>query len=598
MVEVLRERLGDVLVRESIIDEDQLRQALQYQRKKGASLPQALIELNYVSEEDIVVSLGEQLGVPHIKLKAYNIDAAIIKMVPESTARQYHLIPLSKVGNTLTVVMSDPLNIFAIDDLKFLTGCDIEAIVSTESDILAAIEKYYGAGTAAIEGLVGEVEVERMEMVSVDTDEEELKKLQSEANDAPLVRLVETLMINAVKERASDIHIEPEESRVCVRYRVDGRLREMASPPKSIHAAIVSRIKVMSKLDIAERRLPQDGRTRVRFQGREIDFRVSSLPTAHGEKVVLRVLDKTAVVNELDKLGFDPDSLHKFKYALGKPHGIILLTGPTGSGKTTTLYAALMQVNSREKNIITAEDPVEYELEGINQVQVRPDIGLTFAAALRSVLRQDPDIVMVGEMRDTETAEIAVKAALTGHLVLSTLHTNDAPGAVTRMIDMGVEPFLVASSTVIVAAQRLVRRICARCAEPVDADADTLKRLGMESGQATFYRGAGCKRCGDSGYKGRMAVLEVMVVTPEIQSLIVESKSTPEIRDVARQQGMRSLRENALTLALQGLTTLEEVLTVTVDETAPIEADQIAQRVEQSSAATEEAAVERGLRPL
>ncbi|MBN1424383.1 Flp pilus assembly complex ATPase component TadA, partial [Candidatus Fermentibacteria bacterium] len=465
VVEVLRERLGDVLVRESMITEEQLREALQYQRKKGATLPQALVELGFVTEEDIVVSLGEQLGVPHIKLKSYSIDTTIIQLVPESTARQYHLIPLSKVGNTLTVVMSDPLNIFAIDDLKFLTGCDIEAIVSTESDIASAIEKYYGTGTAAIAGLVGEVEEERLEMVRIDADEaDEIKRLQNEANDAPLVRLVETLLVNAVKEHASDIHVEPEENRVVVRYRIDGRLREVASPPKTIHAAIVSRIKVMSKLDIAERRLPQDGRTRVRFQGREIDFRVSTLPLQHGEKVVLRVLDKSAVVSSLDKLGFDSDSLEKFKFALTRPHGIVLLTGPTGSGKTTTLYAALMHVASREKNVITVEDPVEYELPGINQVQVKADIGLTFSAGLRSILRQDPDIIMLGEMRDTETAEIAVKAALTGHLVLSTLHTNDAPSAVTRMVDMGIEPFLVASSTVLVAAQRLVRRICSRCA--------------------------------------------------------------------------------------------------------------------------------------
>jgi len=567
MVEVLRERLGDVLVRENIITEDQLRDALQYQRKKGTSLPQALIELKFVSEEDIVVALGEQLGVPHIKLRSYNIDPTIVQMVPESTARQYHLMPLSKVGNTLTVVMSDPLNIFAIDDLKFLTGCDIEAIVSTESDILTAIEKYYGAGQAAIDGLVGEVEEERLEMVKVDEDDKEIKKLQDEANDAPLVRLVETVLLNAVKEGASDIHIEPEETRVCVRYRIDGRLREVASPPRSIHAAIVSRIKVMSRLDIAERRLPQDGRTRIRFQGREIDFRVSSLPLATGEKVVLRVLDKSKVVSSIDKLGFDEDSLEKFKYALSKPHGILLLTGPTGSGKTTTLYAALMHVNSREKNIVTVEDPVEYELDGINQVHVRSEIGLTFAAGLRSILRQDPDIVMLGEMRDTETAEIAVKAALTGHLVLSTLHTNDAPGAATRMIDMGIEPFLVASSTILVAAQRLVRRICSRCAEPIEADEDTLRRLGLNPGEATFYHGAGCKRCGGTGYKGRMAVLEVMLLTPEIQDLIVGRRSAQEIRDVARKQGMRSLRENALYLATQGLTTLDEVLTVTVDET-------------------------------
>jgi type IV pilus assembly protein PilB len=568
MVEVLRERLGDVLVRESMITEEQLREALQYQRKKGATLPQALVELGFVSEDDIVVSLGEQLGVPHIKLKSYSIDSAIIQLVPESTARQYHLIPLSKVGNTLTVVMSDPLNIFAIDDLKFLTGCDIEAIVSTESDIAAAIEKYYGTGSAAIAGLVGEVEDERMEMVRIDPDEaDELKRLENEANDAPLVRLVETLLINAVKEHASDIHVEPEENRVCVRYRIDGRLREVASPPKTIHAAIVSRIKVMSKLNIAERRLPQDGRTRVRFQGREIDFRVSTLPLQYGEKVVLRVLDKSAVVTSLDKLGFDPDSLEKFKYSLNRPHGIILLTGPTGSGKTTTLYAALLHVASREKNVITVEDPVEYELPGINQVQVKPDIGLSFAAGLRSILRQDPDIIMLGEMRDTETAEIAVKAALTGHLVLSTLHTNDAPSAVTRMVDMGIEPFLVASSTVLIAAQRLVRRICSRCAEPFETDAKILDSLGLRPGEATFYRGAGCKRCGDRGYKGRAAVLEVMLLTREIQSLIVQNRSAPEIREVARQQGMRSLRENALALAMQGLTTLEEVLTVTVDET-------------------------------
>jgi type IV pilus assembly protein PilB len=570
MVEVLRERLGDVLVKEGVITKDELAQAVELQKKKGGTLPQRLVELGFVTEDEIVVSLGEQLGVPHIRLSSYNIDPEVIQLIPEATARQYHLIALSKVGNTLTVVMSDPLNVFAIDDVKFLTGCDVEAIVSTESDIVKAIDKYYGSSRAQIAGLMGDIAEDKLEMIRDDDDELDLSQLQSDMEDAPLIRLVDMILINAIKERASDVHIEPTERAVGVRYRIDGDLREVTTSPKAVHPALVSRLKVMSNLDIAERRLPQDGRTRMRYQGREVDFRVSTLPTTHGEKVVLRVLDKMAVVMRLSKLGYDEVSLKRFQECLQRPHGMILLTGPTSSGKSTTLYAALQELNNAEVNIVTVEDPVEYQLDGINQVQVKPDIGLTFAAGLRSILRQDPDIIMVGEMRDHETADTAVKSALTGHLVLSTLHTNDAAGAMTRLVDMGVEPFLIASSTIMVGAQRLIKNLCRRCAEPYALPPEAAARLRLDpEDEHAFHRPVGCKRCNNTGYFGRSAVLEILVVDEDVQNLVITAASAPEIKRAARRNGMYTLRENALMKAKAGVTSIEEVLRVTEDDQDP-----------------------------
>ncbi len=571
MVEALKERLGDVLVKEGVITRDQLAEAVELQKKKGGTLPQRLVELGFVTEEEIVVALGEQLGVPHIRLSSYNIDTELVRLVPEATARRYHLIALSKVGNTLTVVMSDPLNVLAIDDVKFLTGCDVEAIVSTETDIVKAIEKYYGSSRAEIAGLLGDIADDKLEMVTDDDEEFDLTKLKNEMDDAPLIRLVDMILINAIRERASDVHVEPKERAVSVRYRIDGDLREVTSAPKAVHPALVSRLKVMSNLDIAERRLPQDGRTRMRYQNREVDFRVSCLPTTHGEKVVLRVLDKMAVVMRLDKLGYDELSLRRFQECLQRPHGMILLTGPTSSGKSTTLYAALQELNSENVNVVTVEDPVEYQLEGINQVQVKPDIGLTFAAGLRSILRQDPDIIMVGEMRDHETADTAVKSALTGHLVLSTLHTNDAAGAMTRLVDMGVEPFLIASSTVMVGAQRLIKNLCRRCAEPYKLPPEAAARLRLSADKEhTFHRPVGCKRCSNTGYYGRSAVLEILVVDEEVQNLVITAASAPEIKRAARRNGMQTLRENALRKAKAGITSIEEVLRVTEDDYDPV----------------------------
>jgi type IV pilus assembly protein PilB len=571
MVEALKERLGDVLVKEGIITPDQLAEAVELQKRKGGTLPQRLVELGFVTEEEIVVALGEQLGVPHIRLSNYNIDTDVVRLVPQATARRYHLIALSKVGKTLTVVMSDPLNVFAIDDVKFLTGCDVEAIVSTESDILKAIEKYYGSSRAEIAGLLGNIADDKLEMVTDDDEEFDLAQLKNEMEDAPLIRLVDMILINAIRERASDVHVEPKERAVSVRYRIDGDLREVTNAPKAVHPALVSRLKVMSNLDIAERRLPQDGRTRMRYQNREVDFRVSCLPTTHGEKVVLRVLDKMAVVMNLSKLGYDELSLRRFQECLQRPHGMILLTGPTSSGKSTTLYAALQELNRENVNVVTVEDPVEYQLEGISQVQVKPDIGLTFAAGLRSILRQDPDIIMVGEMRDHETADTAVKSALTGHLVLSTLHTNDAAGAMTRLVDMGVEPFLIASSTVMVGAQRLVKNLCRRCAEPYKLPPEAAARLRLSPEQEhMFHKPVGCKRCSNTGYHGRSAVLEIIVVDEDVQNLVITAASAPEIKRAARRSGMRTLRENALRKAKAGVTSIEEVLRVTEDDYDPV----------------------------
>jgi type IV pilus assembly protein PilB len=567
VVEVLRERLGDVLVKEGVITSDQLAEAVELQRKKGGTLPQRLVELGFVTEDEIVVSLGEQLGVPHIRLASYNIDPEVVQLVPEATARQYHLIPLSKVGNTLSVVMSDPLNVFAIDDVKFLTGCDVEAIVSTESDIIKAIDKYYGSSRAQIAGLMGDIAEDKLEMIREDDEDLDLSQLKSDMEDAPLIRLVDMILVNAIKERASDVHIEATEAAVAVRYRIDGDLREVTRAPKAVHPALVSRLKVMSNLDIAERRLPQDGRTRMRYQNREVDFRVSTLPTTHGEKVVLRVLDKMAVVMRLSKLGYDELSLRRFQECLQRPHGMILLTGPTSSGKSTTLYAALQELNGPEVNIVTVEDPVEYQLDGVNQVQVKPEIGLTFAAGLRSILRQDPDIIMVGEMRDHETADTAVKAALTGHLVLSTLHTNDAAGAMTRLVDMGVEPFLIASSTIMVGAQRLIKNLCRRCAEPYKLPPEAAARLRLDpEEEQLFHKPVGCKRCNNTGYYGRSAVLEILMVDEEVQNLVITGASAPEIKRAARRNGMYTLRENALRKAKAGVTSIEEVLRVTEDD--------------------------------
>jgi type IV pilus assembly protein PilB len=499
----------------------------------------------------------------------YSIPPEVIDEVPETLARQYVLIPISKTGDSLTVAMSDPLNIMALDDLKMLTGRNIEVMVSPASEIDVAIDKYYGRGTdhaeqAIYDTLEGKADGEELEVVA--EEEIELGKLKEEAQEAPIIQLANLILVNAIEAGASDIHVEPFEKELRIRYRVDGTLADVKSPPKSIHAALVSRLKIMSDLDIAEHRLPQDGRFRIRYKSREIDFRVSSLPTYHGEKVVIRILDKGQLTLDIEKLGFEEQPLAAFLEAIKQPYGLLLLSGPTGSGKTTTLYATLHKLNSPDVNVVTVEDPVEYELFGINQVQAHPEIGLTFAAGLRSILRQDPDIVMVGEMRDEETADIAIKAALTGHLVLSTVHANDAASVITRLLDMGMEPFLVASSLIAAAAQRLLRRICIHCKEPFQPPPEALEEIQYEmdnGGPPTFYKGRGCTKCNSTGYRGRLAVIEVMSNAKELEELAVTRAPATEIKRAAVKLGMKTLRQNALAKAARGLTTIDEVLRVT-----------------------------------
>jgi len=569
MASIIHRRLSDILVEQGLLDSAQLAKAVAEQKKTGQPLSRVLVEMKLVTEEDIVVALSEQLSIPHIRVENYTIPPEVIEEVPETLARQYVLIPISKTGDSLTVAMSDPLNIMALDDLKMLTGRNIEVMVSPASEIDVAIDKYYGRGTdhaeqAIYETLEGTSDSEELEVVA--EEEIELGKLKEEAQEAPIIQLANLILVNAIEAGASDIHIEPFEKELRIRYRVDGTLSDVKSPPKSIHAALVSRFKIMSDLDIAEHRLPQDGRFRIRYKGREIDFRVSSLPTYHGEKVVIRILDKGQLTLDIEKLGFEEQPLTAFLEAIKQPYGLLLLSGPTGSGKTTTLYATLHKLNAPDVNIVTVEDPVEYELFGINQVQAHPEIGLTFAAGLRSILRQDPDIVMVGEMRDEETADIAIKAALTGHLVLSTIHANDAPSVVTRLLDMGMEPFLVASSLIAAAAQRLMRRICVHCKEPFEPPPEALEEIQykMEDGEPpTFYKGRGCKKCNSTGYRGRLAVIEVMSNAKELEELVVTRAPAAEIKRVAMQLGMKTLRQNALAKAASGLTTIDEVLRVT-----------------------------------
>ncbi len=569
MSPAIHKRLSDILMEQELLDAAQLSEALAEQKKSGLPLSRILVEMGLVSEEDIVVALSEQLGIPHIRVDNYNIPPEVIEDVPESVARQYVLIPISKTGDTITVAMADPLNIMALDDLKMFTGRNIEVMVSLASEINGAIVKYYGEGTENAEQAIYETLEENAgnEELEVLAEEEiDLGKLREEAEDTPIIQLANLVLVNAIEAGSSDIHIEPFEKELRIRYRVDGILTEVKSPPKSVQAALVSRLKIMSELDIAEHRLPQDGRFRIRYKGREIDFRVSSLPTYHGEKVVIRILDKEQLSLDIETLGFEEQPVEAFLQGIKNPYGLILLSGPTGSGKTTTLYATLHRLNSPDVNIVTVEDPIEYELFGVNQVQAHSEIGLTFASGLRSILRQDPDIVMVGEMRDDETADIAIKAALTGHLVLSTVHANDAPSVMTRMLDMGMEPFLVASSLVAAAAQRLMRRICPDCKEEFQPPPEALEEIQYEPTAVEtpkFSKGVGCKKCNSTGYRGRLAVIEVMLNAKEIEDLVVTRASAADVKRAAVNLGMRTLRQNALAKAAKGLTTIDEVLRVT-----------------------------------
>jgi type IV pilus assembly protein PilB len=591
-------RIGELLLKEKLITPEQLQQALTAQKSNGGKLGFNLVKMGFVKDEQITALLSKQYGVPSINLTQFKLDPTIIKLVPTETARKYQIIPLSRSGSTLTIAMTDPTNVFAMDDIKFMTGYTVEPVVASEIAITDAVEKYYPGGKTAPgkpggkPGDAKPVSGSTLEMASRGLEElqaslgggdadgvevlEEMQEISAEAlarqgEDAPVVRLVNVVLMSAIQKGASDIHIEPYEKELRVRYRIDGILYNIMAPPMKYRDAIVSRIKIMSKLDIAEKRLPQDGRIKIRYnesgEPKEIDFRVSCLPTLFGEKIVLRLLDKDKLMLDMTRLGFEPESLAKFESAIARPWGMVLVTGPTGSGKTNTLYSSIAKINTPETNIMTAEDPVEFNLAGVNQVQVKENIGLNFAAALRSFLRQDPNIILVGEIRDFETAEIAVKAALTGHLVLSTLHTNDAPSTINRLMNMGIEPFLVASSVHLICAQRLVRRVCTECKEASPQTPEALIQAGFTEEDAhsvTPMKGAGCERCNQTGYKGRVGLYEVMAIADELRELILVGASGLELRRKAIEEGMLTLRMSGLRKVKEGLTTIEEVVRETV----------------------------------
>jgi len=566
-------RLGELLVRENLITLQQLQRAQDAQRKQGGRLGFNLTKLGYIEETELTTFLSKQYGVPSINLSDFEIDPEVIKLVPREVAEKHQVLPVNRAGASLIVAMADPSNIFAIDDLKFLTGYNIEVVVASDGAIKQSIERYYANEERSSELNYDEVMAEFDEdEIEVGGDEEQanIVDLERSAEDAPVVKLVNLILIDAIKKGASDIHIEPYEKDFRVRYRIDGVLYEMMKPPLKLKAAITSRLKIMSQLDIAERRLPQDGRIKLKLgRGREMDYRVSCLPTLFGEKIVLRLLDKGNLQLDMTKLGFDARPLALFKDAIKRPYGMVLVTGPTGSGKTTTLYSALSELNKSTVNISTAEDPVEYNLHGINQVQMHDDIGLNFAAALRSFLRQDPDIIMVGEIRDFETAEIAVKAALTGHMVLSTLHTNDAPSTVSRLLNMGIEPFLVTASVNLILAQRLARRVCSECKQPIDVPESALLDIQVkpeEIGSFQVFKGQGCATCSETGYKGRVAVYEVMNFSEELKEFVINGASAAEIKSEAIRLDMQTLRMAAVGKLKTGQTTIEEVTRVSASD--------------------------------
>jgi len=562
-------RLGELLVRENLISLQQLQQAQEEQRKVGGRLGYNLTKLGYIEENELTQFLSKQYGVPAINLSEFEIDQEVIRLVPKEVAEKHQVIPVNRAGASLIVAMADPSNIFAIDDLKFLTGYNIEVVVASDGAIRDAIDRYYGEKSEQkelnYEEVMAEFDEDEIEVGEEDANAN-VVDLERSAEDAPVVKLVNLVLIDAIKKGASDIHIEPYEKDYRVRYRIDGVLYEMMKPPLKLKNAITSRLKIMARLDIAERRLPQDGRIKLKLgKGREMDYRVSVLPTLFGEKVVMRLLDKGNLQLDMTKLGFEAKPLALFKYAIKRPYGMVLVTGPTGSGKTTTLYSALSELNKSDVNISTAEDPVEYNLHGINQVQMNDDIGLNFASTLRAFLRQDPDIIMVGEIRDFETAEIAIKAALTGHLVLSTLHTNDAPSTISRLLNMGIEPFLVTASVNLILAQRLARKVCLDCKQPFDPPEQALLEIQIkpnEIGQFQAYRGEGCATCSNTGYKGRIALYEVMNFVDELKEYVINGSSAAELKAEAIRLGMQTLRVSALNKFKEGLTTIEEVTRV------------------------------------
>lgn len=570
----LKDRLGSLLVQNNVLTQDKLDEALKIQREKKENLADILIRLGYVSRDNLLEVMSVDLGIPAIHLSRYKILPDVVKTVPKKMALLYCMMPVSKFGKTLTVAMADPLNINAQDDMRHMTGMEIRALVASEKDIKDTIEFYYGEKAASSSkeavakpssGPAAPVKLDAFAGAQQALADDALRLIENE----PVVKLTNSILSESLRLKSSDIFIEPEEKTFRVRYRVDGMLQEGLSSTREMHLGIVSRIKVMSNLDIAEHRVPQDGRFKIKANNQEVDFRVSVLPSYFGEKVVLRVLDKSQSVLDIEKLGFEPEPLTDLKKAANHPHGMIIICGPTGSGKTTTLYSVLKLIDRPEKNIVTVEDPVEYQIEGINQVSIRPEIKLTFAAALRSILRQDPDIVMVGEMRDAETGDIAIKAALTGHLVLSTLHSTTAPGAITRLLNMGIEPFLVTSSLLMAGSQRLVRKICIHCKESYEPSKELLEQMGitekMLKGQKpVFHRGKGCEVCKKSGYSGRAVLLEAMSMTPQIKGLILKNAQEYELKSLARKEGMKTLRENGIAKIIQGTTTPEEVMRVTI----------------------------------
>jgi type IV pilus assembly protein PilB len=596
-------KLGEILVRENLLTPQQLREALDYQREHGGRLGFNLVKLGLVSDDMVTAVLSRQYGVPSVNLDLFEVDSGVLRLIPREVAEKYSVLPLSRVGATLTLAMVDPTNVFAMDDIKFMTGLNIEPVVVSEAGVQEAIEHYYaqsreielasmvdvalagangngkhdpggfqmGADSLSLDQLDFEEGAGEGVQVVDEDDEIDVTSLARMSEDAPVVRLVNVLLVDALGRGASDIHIEPYEKDLRIRFRIDGVLYDVMHPPMRLRDALISRIKIMSKLDISEKRLPQDGRIKIKLRAdgksRELDFRVSTLPTLFGEKVVMRLLDKEKLMLDMTKLGFEPESLVKFQRNISKPYGMVLVTGPTGSGKTNTLYSALQSLNTPETNIMTAEDPVEFNLVGVNQVQMKEQIGLNFAAALRSFLRQDPNIILVGEIRDFETAEIAIKAALTGHLVLSTLHTNDAPSTISRLMNMGIEPFLVATSVNLIQAQRLIRRVCSECKAEVPTPPEALVEVGFakeEAKQVKVFKGKGCAKCNNTGYKGRVGLYEVMEITDDVRELILIGASALELRKRAVEQGMLTLRQSGLMKIKNGITTIEEVVRETV----------------------------------
>lgn len=563
-------RLGEILVKNNLIDRDQLNKALQEQKLSGGvlRLGSILIDQKLLTEEKLTSFLSKQYGVPSVNLADYEIDTAVIKIIPPEVVQKYQLLPVNRAGATLIVAVSDPSNLFAIEDIKFMTGYNIEMVVASERDIKTSIDKYYDQ-SASLADVMSDMDVEDFEIVD-DDEQVDIGSLERATEDAPVVKMVNAILQDAIRKKASDIHVEPYEKLFRVRYRIDGVLYEVMKPPLKLKNAITSRIKIMAELDIAERRLPQDGRIKIKLGGgKDMDFRVSCLPTLFGEKIVMRLLDKGNLQTDLTKLGYEPDALAHFMHEIHKPFGMVLVTGPTGSGKTVSLYSAIAELNKVSENISTAEDPVEFNFAGINQVQMHEDIGLNFSAALRSFLRQDPDIIMIGEIRDFETAEIAIKAALTGHMVLSTLHTNDAPATINRLLNMGIEPFLVASAVNLITAQRLARRVCAECKAPEEIPVQALIDAGVSPDEAPSFvcmRGKGCPACNNTGYKGRVGFYQVMPMREEIKELILNGANTAEIKRESMRIGIKTMRQSGLTKLKEGVTSFEEVLRITVSD--------------------------------